>query len=299
MYDVVIIGMGIGGITAGIYAKRANLKVLLIDKGAPGGMLNNIERISNYPGLIGIKGSEFSKILFDQVKSLNIPYVFEEVQDLEVNEDTGIKKVTTDRNTYECNNVIIATGTKPRYLGLDNEKDLVGRGVSSCATCDGAFYSGKDIAVVGAGNSALQESLYLARLVNKLYLLNRRDGFKGDEYLVDQVKNTPNIEIIYSVNIKEYNEVDGKIESILLDNGTKLDVAGVFVYIGYKPATDIFKKLNITNDDGHIIVDENFETNIEGVYAIGDVAKKGIYQLATATNDAIYAVNNITKNNNI
>lgn len=296
MYDLIVIGMGIGGITAGIYAKRGNLNVLLIDKGAPGGMLNNIEKISNYPGLINIKGADFSNKLFEQVKDLEIPYKFEEVIELKVEDD--IKKVITNRGEYLANSVIIATGTKPKYLGLDNEKDLLGRGISTCATCDGFFYKDKEVAVVGSGNSALQESLYLANICSKVYLLNKRAGFKGEDILVDKVKSHPNIEIIYGVNIKEYNEIDSKIESIILDNDTKLNVAGVFIYIGYRPNTDMFKNLNITNLQGHIIVDENFETSIEGVYAIGDVIKKNIYQLITAASDAISAVSNISKINN-
>ena len=296
MYDLIVIGMGIGGITAGIYAKRGNLKVLLIDKGAPGGMLNNIEKISNYPGLTNIKGSDFSVKLFEQVRDLEIDYKFEEVIELKIEEDT--KKVITSRGEYLANNVIIATGTKPKYLGLDNEKDLLGRGISTCATCDGAFYKDKEVAVVGSGNSALQESLYLANICSKVYILNKKTGFKGEDILVDKVKNHPNIEIVYGVSIKEYNENNGKIESIILDNETKLNVSGVFIYIGYRPNTDMFKNLNITNMQGHIIVDENYETAIAGVYAIGDVIKKDIYQLVTAANDAIYAVSNISKINN-
>ena len=293
MYDLIIIGMGIGGITAGIYAKRGNLNVLLIDKGKPGGMLNNIEKISNYPGLINIKGSDFADILFKQVQELDIPYTFEEVINVSVEDD--IKKVVTNKNTYEAHNVIIATGTKPKYLGLDNEKDLLGRGISTDATNDGNSYVGSDVAVVGSGNSALQESLYLAKICPKVFILNRKTGFKGDDILIDKVKNTPNIEIIYGVSIKEYNEINGHIESITLDNGKSLNVKGVFIYIGYRPNTDMFKDLNITNLNGHIIVDENFETSIEGIYAIGDVIKKDIYQLVTASSDAIHAVSNISK----
>ncbi len=296
MYDLIVIGMGIGGITAGIYAKRGNLNVLLIDKGMPGGMLNNIEKISNYPGLINIKGSDFAEILFNQVKELQIPYKFEEVISLKI--ENEIKIVTTNLGEYKANNIIIATGTKPKYLGLDNEKDLLGRGISTCATCDGAFYKDSDVAVVGSGNSALQESLYLANICHKVYILNRKTGFKGEDVLVDKVINNPKIEIIYGVNIKEYKEVDGKIESVLLDNDTRLNVKGVFIYIGYRPNTDLVKDLNITNLQGHIIVNENFETKIEGVYAIGDVIKKDIYQLITAASDGIHAVSNISKINN-
>jgi len=293
MYDLIIIGMGIGGITAGIYAKRGNLNVLLIDKGAPGGMLNNIEKVSNYPGLINIRGAEFSEKLFEQVKDLEIPYKFEEVIDLKVEGDT--KKVITTRGEYTATNVIIATGSKPKYLGLDNEKDLLGRGISTCATCDGAFYKDKDVAVVGSGSSALQESLYLAKVCKKVYILNRKDQFKAEKILIDAVKNTSNIELVNNVNIKEYNEVDGKIENILLDNDTTLDVAGVFIYIGYRPNSDMFKDLDITSEDGYIIVNDKFETKIKGVFAIGDIIKKDIYQLVTASSDAIHAVSNISK----
>ena len=293
MYDLIVIGMGIGGITAGIYAKRGNLNVLLIDKEMPGGMLNKIEKISNYPGLINIKGVDFAMQLFEQVKELNIPYKFEEVISLEIVD--GKKKVKTKNGEYLAENVIIATGSKPKYLGLDKEKDLLGRGISTCATCDGAFYKDKDVCVVGSGNSALQESLYLAKICHKVYILNRKSGFKGEDILVDKVKNTENIELIYNVNIKEYNEVDGKIESIILDNNQTLNVSGVFIYIGYRPNTDIFNNLNITNMEGYIIVNEDFETQIEGIYAVGDVIKKDIYQLVTAASDAIHAVSNISK----
>lgn len=293
MYDLIIIGMGIGGITAGIYAKRGNLNVLLIDKGAPGGMLNNIEKVSNYPGLLNIKGADFSINLFEQVKDLEIPYKFEEVINLKIEGD--IKKVITNKGEYSANNVIIATGSKPKYLGLDNERDLLGRGISTCATCDGAFYKGKDVAVVGSGNSALQESLYLAKVCNKVYILNRKEQFKAEQILIDAVKNNPNIEIICNVNIKEYNEIDGKIESIILDNENTLKVSGVFIYIGYRPNSDMFKNLNITSEDGYIKVNEKFETDVKGVYAIGDVIKKDIYQLVTAASDGIHAVSNITK----
>lgn len=293
MYDVIIVGMGIGGITAGIYAKRANLNVLLIDKSAPGGLLNNIDLISNYPGFIDIKGPDLALKLFEQVKSIEIPYKLEEVIKIKVNED--IKKVITNSNTYQTKNIIIATGTHPKYLGLDNEKELLGRGLSTCALCDGTFYKDKVIAVVGNGNSALQESLYLAKLAKKVYLLNRKDSFKGEEYLQDKVKNKENIEIKYNVSITKYNEVNNKIESILLSNNEKIKVSGVFIYVGYKANSELVNDLDIINADGRIMVDNNCETKIKGLYAVGDVNDKGIYQLITASNDGVIAIANITK----
>lgn len=293
MYDVIIIGMGIGGITAGIYGKRAGLNVLMFEKSAPGGMLQKIDKIQNYPGFSEISGPDLALNLFNQVKKVGVPFKFEEVIDVEITEE--YKKVITKNGTYEAKNIIVATGRTPKYLGLDNEKDYLGRGLSTCASCDGNFYKGEDVAVVGSGNSALQESLYLANIVNKVYLLHRGVNFKGDDALVERVRNTQNIEIVDGVNIKKINEVEGKIESVTLDNEKTINVKGVFIYIGYKPDTEIFKKLDITNINGDIIVSENFETEIDGLYAIGDCAKKDVYQLVTAASDGCIAVSDIEK----
>ena len=293
MYDVIIIGMGIGGITAGIYGKRAGLNVLMVENSAPGGMLQKIDKIQNYPGFSEISGPDLALNLFNQVKKVGVPFKFEEVIDVEITEE--YKKVITKNGTYEAKNIIVATGRTPKYLGLDNEKDYLGRGLSTCASCDGNFYKGEDVAVVGSGNSALQESLYLANIVNKVYLLHRGVNFKGDDALVERVRNTKNIEIVDGVNIKKINEVEGKIESVTLDNEKTINVKGVFIYIGYKPDTEMFKKLDITNINGDIIVSENFETEIDGLYAIGDCAKKGVYQLVTAASDGCIAVSDIEK----
>lgn len=293
MYDVIIIGMGIGGITAGIYGKRAGLNVLMFEKSAPGGMLQKIDKIQNYPGFSEISGPDLALNLFNQVKKVGVPFKFEEVIDVEITEE--YKKVITKNGTYEAKNVIVATGRTPKYLGLDNEKDYLGRGLSTCASCDGNFYKGEDVAVVGSGNSALQESLYLANIVNKVYLLHRGVNFKGDDALVERVRNTKNIEIVDGVNIKKINEVEGNIESVTLDNEKTINVKGVFIYIGYKPDTEMFKKLDITNINGDIIVSENFETEIDGLYAIGDCAKKDVYQLVTAASDGCIAVSDIEK----
>lgn len=290
MYDIIIIGMGISGITAAIYAKRSNKKVLIIDKGMPGGLLNNIDKISNYPGLIDITGPDFAQKLLEQVESFDIPYVLEEVVNLDLDKEEKIIKTTN--NEYKSKKVILAMGRKPKYLGLDNEKDLLGHGLSTCAMCDAFFYKNKDIAVVGTGNSALQETMYLSNIANKIYLINRRDGFRGEEMLVEEVKNNPKVEIIYNANIKNMNEVDGKLKSITLDNGKSIDVSGVFIYIGYRPATEIVDK-KILDENGYVIVNENLETPIKNVYAIGDVIKKDVYQLVTATSDGARVIYNM------
>lgn len=290
MYDIIIIGMGISGITAGIYAKRSNKKVLLIDKGMPGGLLNNIDKVSNYPGVPEITGPDFAEILEKQVKSLDIPYVLEEVKSLELNEET--KKVITENNTYEAKRVILAMGRKPKYLGLDNEKSLLGKGLSTCAVCDAFFYKNENIAIVGTGNSALQEALYLANIVGHIYLINRRDGFRGEEILVENIKKNPKIEIIYNANIKSMNEENNKLSSITLDNGTTLNVKGVFIYVGYRPATEFVPK-EILDENGYVKVNEKLETEIKGVYAIGDIINKDTYQLVTAAADGARVITNM------
>ncbi len=293
MFDIIVIGMGISGITAGIYAKRSNLNVLLLDKSAPGGLLNNIDMISNYPGFSDIKGVDLAFNLFEQVQNVGVPYKLENVISLEKQDSKFI--VTTDNSKYEAKNIILATGTRPKFLGLDNEKDLLGRGLSTCAVCDGTFYKGKDVCVVGNGNSALQESLYLSKIVNKIYLLNRKDTFKGEDYLIDKVKSTPNIEIVSNVSIKEYNETDGKIESVILSNDEEIKCSGVFIYIGYKANTDLVNNFNITNEDGRVLVDNNMETSVKGLFATGDVNDKGPYQLISAANDGMIAAMYIDK----
>lgn len=290
MYDIIIIGMGISGITAGIYAKRSNKKVLLIDKGMPGGLLNNIDKVSNYPGVPEITGPDFAEILEKQVEHLDIPYVLEEVKSLELNEET--KKVITENNTYEAKRVILAMGRKPKYLGLDNEKSLLGKGLSTCAVCDAFFYKNENIAIVGTGNSALQEALYLANIVGHIYIINRRDDFRGEEILVENIKKNPKIEIIYNANIESMNEENNKLSSITLDNGTTLNVKGVFIYVGYRPVTDFIPK-EILDENGYVKVNEKLETEIKGVYAIGDIINKDTYQLVTAAADGARVITNM------
>lgn len=290
MYDIIIIGMGISGITAGIYAKRSNKKVLLIDKGMPGGLLNNIDKVSNYPGVPEITGPDFAEILEKQVEHLDIPYVLEEVKSVELNEET--KKVITENNTYEAKRVILAMGRKPKYLGLDNEKSLLGKGLSTCAVCDAFFYKNENIAIVGTGNSALQEALYLANIVGHIYIINRRDDFRGEEILVENIKKNPKIEIIYNANIESMNEENNKLSSITLDNGTTLNVKGVFIYVGYRPVTDFIPK-EILDENGYVKVNEKLETEINGVYAIGDIINKDTYQLVTAAADGARVITNM------
>ena len=292
MYDIIIVGMGISGITAAIYAKRSNKKVILLDKGLPGGLLNSIDKVSNYPGLIDVEGVEFASILEQQIKKLEIDYKLEEVVELRL--ENEIKQGMTSKGSYEAPKVILAMGRKAKYLGLDQERDLLGKGLSTCATCDAYFYKGLDVAVVGTGNSALQESLYLSNIVNKVYILNRREGFRGDDDLVMKVKEKENIEILSNVTVKEMIKKDNKLDKVLLSNGEYLEVKGVFIYIGFRPATEIVPA-EILDEEGYVSVNEHFESIIPGVYAIGDIVKKNVYQLVVAASDGakvIYEMKN-------
>ncbi len=285
MYDIIIIGMGISGITAAIYGKRKNLKVLLLDKSMPGGMLNNLEKVSNYPGFTNIKGSELALHLFNQVKALDIPYKLEEVVKIEKKANFLVK---TKTNQYETKNIILATGKKPKLLGINSERDYFGRGLSTCAVCDGNFYKDLDVAVIGNNKLAIEESLYLSNIVKKLYFITNID------LDLTKLKNIKNIQIIKD-EIKEINGENDKISAITLKSNKVLNVKGLFVYNGYIPNTDLLNEFKVNKEAGYILVNENYETNIPHLYAIGDVIKKGIYQLITAAFDGLKVVDKINK----
>lgn len=286
-YDSIIIGMGIAGISAAVYAKRSGSNVLLLEKMRPGGIINTIDKIENYPGFKSITGPDLAFQLFDQVNALQVPYKMEEVINISLENDVKIVKTTSSE--YRALNVLIATGRSPILLGLPNEEKLIGKGISTCALCDGYLYKGKEIAVVGGGNSALQEALYLSNIVNKIYLIHRRDEFRGDEELVSRVKEKENIEILYNSQVTELKENNDELKSIVINNEKELPVSAMFVYIGYAPKTEFAKELGITNPVGYIEVDENFETKVPGIYAAGDIIIKKVYQIVTAASEGATA----------
>lgn len=287
VYDLIIIGMGISGISAAIYAKRANLDVLIIDKAMPGGLLNTIESIDNFPSYTKISGPDLAIKLNEQLEALNVECKYEEVRDLIDKGD--IKEVITNNESYQSKYVLIATGRSQKTLGLSNEQELMGRGISSCALCDANFFKEKDIAVIGGGNSALQEALYLAKIVKKIYLVHRKDSFTANASLVEKIKNTNNIEIIYKANVTELISKDEVLDGIVLSNGTKLEVSGLFVYIGFTPKTKFIANLDITNERGYITVNEKGETKVKGIYASGDIVDKKVYQLINAASEGVLA----------
>ena len=285
IYDTVVIGSGVAGMTAAIYLKRANLNILLLEKSAPGGQINRTASITNYPGIKEIDGPSLSLNMLEQLKSLDIETKYGNVLNIT---DGEIKTIKTDLEEIKTKTVLIATGRNPKELGLEHEKQLTGRGVSWCAICDGPLYKDKIVAVVGGGNSAFEEALYLSTIVKKLYLIHRRDTFRADNILVEKLKEKENVEFILNSTITKLNEKDNHLESIEVNN-KKINIDGLFIYIGFKPETDIFNNLNLELDDGYILVDKNMKTNIKGIYAAGDVIKKDYYQISTAVGEAATA----------
>ena len=292
MYDLIIIGMGISGISAAIYAKRANLKVLMIEGSAPGGTLNKITNVENYPGISSISGPDFAFNLFTKVQELEIEYKIEEVTDI----ITDTKTIKTKNNVYQAKNILIATGRRPKLLGLDKEEALLGKGISTCALCDGALYKNKEVAVIGGGSSALAESIHLSKLVKKVYLIHRREEFRGEDTLVEEVKNTNNIELILNNEIKELKEENDILSGLILKDGQELNVSALFIYIGFIPNTSFIENSDIKLDKGYIIVDKDGATNISGIYASGDVTKKDTYQLINAASEGALASIKISEN---
>ena len=287
IYDVIIIGAGIAGVSAAVYLKRADLDILVIDKGEIGGLLNTINTVDNYPGYAHIDGPDLALKLAKQVEKLKLNVIKEEVKELKCLKD--YKKVITNEDVYLAENVIIATGRSQKTLGLDKEIELLGKGISSCALSDANDFAGEDIAVVGGGNSALEEALYMSKIVNKIYLIHRRDSFTAEEVLVDKVKRKRNIEIIYNNGVKKLKATNNHLSGIVLNDDKELDVKGLFLYVGFTPKTKFIEKLNITNEQGYIVTNDKFMTSIDGVYGAGDIVQKGYYQLITAANDGVVA----------
>ena len=287
---VVIIGSGVSGMTAAIYLKRAGIDVLVIECDTPGGQLNKSSSIENYPGFKFIDGPTLAMNIYEQVINLNIEYLFDKVVEIKEKENKIIVK--TSKETIECEYIIMATGRASRTLNLKNEKKYIGNGISFCALCDGNLYKNKDVIVVGGGNSAVEEALYLATICKKVTIIHRRNKLTAEDKLINNIKEYSNIEVIYNVNIKEYNEFEDKINSVTLDNGAKILTDGIFIAIGYVPINNL---IDVKKENGYIIVDNNGETSIKNIYACGDAIKKNAYQISTAVGEATNAAYSIIK----
>lgn len=284
MSKCIVIGAGPGGMSAAIYLKRAGIDVILIEKMVPGGEMLKTNKIENYLGFDSIDGGELALRMSSQVKDLGIEIIRDDITDISY-DNTFI--VTGLKNKYQADYVIIATGRVPRKLGLDMEEALLNRGISYCATCDGAFYKGKEVAIVGGGDSALTEALYLSDICLKVYVLVRKD-LKASDILQNRVKNKDNIVILKNVSVSQFISSDS-LTGVLLNDGRKLDVNGLFIAIGGTPDISFLKNLNVDTINGYIKTDDKMRTNIKGLYAVGDVRYKDFYQIITAASDGAIA----------
>ncbi|MBQ7106245.1 MAG: FAD-dependent oxidoreductase [Clostridia bacterium] len=289
MYDIIIIGGGPAGLTAALYARRANKSVLVIEKATFGGQITYSPKVENIPGFATITGNEFAEKLVEQVLEQGAEVECAEVIGVT---DGAIKTVHTDSGDFEGKAVIIATGAKHRMLGLANEEKYVGEGISFCAVCDGAFYEGKTVAVIGGGNSALQEALLLCDLAKKVYVVQNLDYFTGEEKLAEQLKSKPNAEIILG-NTVESLVGNESLQGIVIKNASgqtqQLTLDGMFVAIGLIPQNEPFANLIKLNDWGYVDADENCLTGKDGFFVAGDCRSKRIRQVATAAADGAVA----------
>ena len=296
MYDVVVVGAGPSGLTSAIYLRRATKSVLVLEEKSYGGQIINTLDIENYPGEEHISGFDFATKIYNQAINLGAEVKFEKVTNVVDNGD--YKEVVTDNGTYKCKAVIFAVGNDNRKLGLDLEDDLIGKGISFCATCDGNFYREKDVAVVGGGNTALEDALYLSNIVNKVYLIHRRDEFRGDLKTVELLKNKSNVEFIYNSNVTKLNSDDG-LKSIEVTNKDgnvrEIEVDGLFVAIGRIPKNSIFANLIDIDDNGYAIANEDCKTRTSGIFVAGDCRTKEVRQLTTATSDGAVAAQQAIK----
>ncbi|WP_454994834.1 thioredoxin-disulfide reductase [Bulleidia extructa] len=290
MKDMIIVGAGTAGLSAAIYAQRSGLKALVLEGNAYGGQIVNTPDIENYPGIAHISGFDFATNLYQQALDLGAKVQYEKV--VEVIDDGKIKTVKTTKNEYQTKALILATGLVRRHIGLPNEDRFMGKGVSYCATCDGAFFKNKVVAVNGGGNVALEDAQYLADLCEKVYIIHRRDAFRAEQAEINRILEKKNIECVYDSTVTKLNGND-HLESIEVrdkeGNTRQLDVAALFVAIGQIPLNEAFKNIVDLDESGYIKADELGYTNHPGIFAAGDCRVKSLRQLATAASDGANA----------
>ena len=293
MFDVLIIGAGPAGLSAAIYVERAGKHAACLEAMSVGGQIVNTPEIANYPGIKATSGFDFSMALYEQATELGAEVIYEKAVGIKTLEG-GIKEVTTESGkSYEARAVIIATGAKNRHLGIDREEELLGRGVSYCATCDGAFFKGKDVAVNGGGNTALEDALFLTNYCNKVYIIHRRDEFRGEPKNLEAVKTKDNIEFVLNATV---NELRGEksLESVVVKDKNsgeerEIPVQGLFIAIGQEPDNKDFKNVAELDAAGYVAADESCKTKTEGVFVAGDCRTKTVRQLTTAASDGAVA----------
>ncbi|AYW46112.1 thioredoxin-disulfide reductase [Tetragenococcus koreensis] len=287
-YDVVIIGAGPAGMTAALYASRANLSVMLLDRGIYGGQMNNTAEIENYPGFKSILGPDLSQEMYGSAIQFGADFGYGTVKS--VTDHGDYKTIETDADDYETKAIVIATGSNYRDLGVPGEEEYRGRGVSNCAVCDGAFFRNQHVVVVGGGDSAVEEGEYLTRLVDKVTIIHRRDELRAQQIIQDRAFKNDKIDFIWDSNVQEIVGDGNKVTGVKgINNKTgepfEVEAGGTFIYVGIEPMSEPFRPLNITDEDGWFITNENMETTIPGIFAVGDIRKKELRQVVTATND--------------
>jgi thioredoxin reductase (NADPH) len=294
IYDVVIIGAGPAGMTAAVYASRANLKTVMLERGVPGGQMANTEEVENFPGFDFVTGPELSSKMFEHAQKFGAEYKYADIKSIEAEDE--IKVLKTGSEDIKTKAIIIATGAEYKKIGVPGEEALGGRGVSYCAVCDGAFFKERELVVIGGGDSAVEEGVFLTKFASKVTIVHRRDELRAQKILQDRAFKNDKINFIWDTEIQSINGED-KVESVtLLDKktGDKYDfnADGVFVYVGMKPLTQPFEGLGILNELGYVEANEEMETEIPGVFAAGDVRNKTLRQIVTATGDGSIAAQN-------
>lgn len=298
MYDTIIIGAGPAGMTAALYAARGNLKVGLLERGIPGGQMNNTADIENYPGFAKISGPELADQMFQPLEGFGVEYIFGMVESIENQGDH--KVVHTDSGDFQAKTVVVATGSSHRQLGVPGEAEYNSRGVSYCAVCDGAFFRGEDILVVGGGDSAVEEALFLTQMGKTVTIVHRRDELRAQKILQDRAFANEKIRFIWDTVVKEIKGDDRKVQSVVLENVktglvTEEAFGAVFIYVGLDAVSDFVKDLGITDENGWIPTDKEMKTSVEGIYAIGDIRQKDLRQITTAVGDGAVAGQQVYK----
>lgn len=286
-FDVIVIGAGPAGMNTALYTQRSNLKTLILDKGMYGGQLNNTLEVENYIGVGKVSGMDLAESMYQQIEELGVEYRYGDI--LEITKIDNVFKVTTDVEAYQASSVVIATGTEHRKLGVQGELEYSGKGVSYCAICDGAFFKDGKIVVVGGGDSALEEGEYLTNYGKTVSLVHRRDELRGTKILQNRFINKENTKLIYNSQITNIIGDGNLVTHVELTDSNGVvsihEANGVFIYIGLDPNTEQFLGLSITDSEGYVLTDEKMETNISGLFAVGDVRKKELRQIATAVGD--------------
>lgn len=292
IYDVIVIGAGPGGMTAALYASRSNLDTLLIEKGIPGGQMNNTATVENYTGFGAIEGPDLAAQMYEGSMQFGADYVFGDVKAIEKADET-IKEVHTKDKIFKTHAVVISTGSEHRKLQVEGEEEFNGRGVSYCAVCDGAFFKNRDIVVVGGGDSAVEEGVYLTQFADKVTIIHRRDELRAQQILQDRAFENDKVEFLWDSEVEKIDGGDSvstlTVRNTKTSESSEFDAEGVFIYIGLLPNTEAFADLGITDEEGWIVTDEQMRTKIPGIYAVGDVRQTPLRQIATAVGDGAQA----------